>query len=50
LIEFFNEIKEFTEPSATRFVLEKTGEKSTRNDDTELEYLPPSWLWLKLCQ
>jgi hypothetical protein len=50
LIEFFTEIKEFTEPSATRFVLEKTGEMSSRNDDTELEYLPPSWLRLKLYQ
>jgi hypothetical protein len=36
LIDFFTEIKEFTEPSATRFVLEKTGEQLTRNDDAEL--------------
>jgi hypothetical protein len=50
VIEFFREIKEFTELSATRFVLEKTGEKLTRNDYTELEYLPPSWLQLKLYQ
>lgn len=50
LIEFFTEIKEFTEPSATRFVLQKTREKSSRNDDTELEYLPPSWSRLKLYQ
>jgi hypothetical protein len=50
LIHFFLEIKSFAEPSATRFVLDKTGEKSTRNDDTELEYLPPSWSRLKLYQ
>jgi hypothetical protein len=50
LIEFFVEVKEFAEPSATRFVLEKTGESSTRNDDTELEYLPPSLSRMKLYQ
>jgi hypothetical protein len=43
LIEFFVDIKEFAEPSAT-------GEKSTHNDDTELEYLPTSWSRLKLYQ
>ena len=50
LITFFVEIKEFAEPSATRFVLEKTGEKTNRNVDTELEYLPPSWSRMKLYQ
>jgi hypothetical protein len=50
LIEFFVDTKEFAEPSATRFVQEKTGENSTRNDDAELEYLPPSWSRLKLYQ
>jgi hypothetical protein len=33
LIEFFIEIKEFAEPSATRFVLEETGGKLTCNDE-----------------
>jgi hypothetical protein len=51
LIEFFIEIKEFAEPSATRFVVEKTGESLTHNDDdTELDYPPPSWSRLKLYQ
>jgi hypothetical protein len=50
LIEFFAKIKEFAEPSATRFVLEKTGEWSTHNDDTELDYLPPSLSRMKLYQ
>ncbi len=50
MIDFFVKIKEFAEPSATRFVLEKTGESSTRNDDTELEYLPPSLSRMKLYQ
>ncbi len=49
LITFFVEIKEFAEASATRFVLEETGKKST-GDDMELEYLPPSWSRLKLYQ
>jgi hypothetical protein len=50
LIEFFVEIKEFAEPSATRFVLEKTGQTSIRDNDTDLEYLPPSWSRMKLYQ
>jgi hypothetical protein len=50
LIEFFVEIKEFAEPSATRFVLEKTGESLPSKDDTELEYLPTSLLRLKQYQ
>jgi hypothetical protein len=50
LIEFFVEIKEFAEPSATRFVHEKTGESLPSKDDTELEYLPTSLLRLKQYQ
>jgi hypothetical protein len=43
LIEFFEEVKALGEPSATRFVLEKTGELSTRDNDEEMTYLPPCW-------
>ncbi len=50
LIELFIKIKEFVELSATKFVCEKTGELSISDDDTELKYLPPSWLRLKLYQ
>jgi hypothetical protein len=42
LTDFFLEINELGEPSATRFVLEKTGGLSTR-DDVDITYLPPSW-------
>jgi hypothetical protein len=43
LIDYFMEIKDLGEPSATRFVAEKIGELSTRDNDVDVTYLPPSW-------
>ena len=50
LIDFFEEIKEFGEPSATRFVLDRTGGLSTRDNDVDVTYLPPSWSKMNLYQ
>jgi hypothetical protein len=50
LIDFFTEMKELGEPSATRFVLDRTGGLSTRDNDVEVAYLPPSWSKMNLYQ
>jgi hypothetical protein len=50
LVDFFLEIKELGEPSATRFVLDKTGGMSTRDNDVDITYLPPCWSKMNLYQ
>ena len=48
LIDFLMEIKELGEPSATRFVLDKTWGLSTHDNDVDVSYLPPSWSKMNL--
>jgi hypothetical protein len=53
LIDFFTEMKELGEPSATRFVLDRTGGLLTRDNndnDVDVACLPPSWSKMNLCQ
>jgi hypothetical protein len=43
LVEHFELLREDTGPIATRFVRERTGEITTRDDDDKSEYLAPNW-------
>jgi hypothetical protein len=43
LVEHFEELRKEAGPIATRFVREKTGETTTRDDNEKVEALPPSF-------